>query len=137
MFGWTWLAWPDVLVDFGRELYVPWRLAGGSDLYVDVAYFNGPLSPYWNALWFRVFGPGIATLVAVNAILLMLLTGLLHHLLRKLLVGPLDLLQAQNVGLVPFEPQEQTLLTSADGVDVPGGDLHGARFPSPEAGQGS
>ncbi|MCZ6782887.1 MAG: hypothetical protein O7G30_06210 [Proteobacteria bacterium] len=82
MFGWTWLAWPDVLIDFGRELYVPWRIAGGSDLYVDVAYFNGPLSPHWNALWFRVFGPGIATLVAVNAILLVLLTGLLHHLLR-------------------------------------------------------
>jgi len=29
MLRWTWGTWPDVLVDFGRELYVAWRLAEG------------------------------------------------------------------------------------------------------------
>lgn len=43
---WTWRKWPDLLVDFGRELYVPWQLTTGKVLYVDIAYFNGPLSPY-------------------------------------------------------------------------------------------
>jgi len=25
----SWRRWPDPLIDFGRELYVPWRLAQG------------------------------------------------------------------------------------------------------------
>ena len=56
LLAFTWRRWPDVLVDFGRELYVPWRLAEGAILYRDVAYFNGPFSPYFNAVLFRVFG---------------------------------------------------------------------------------
>ena len=24
MLAWTWFGWPDPIVDFGRELYVPW-----------------------------------------------------------------------------------------------------------------
>lgn len=28
----TWGTWPDVLIDFGRELYVPWRLSLGERL---------------------------------------------------------------------------------------------------------
>ena len=54
MLAWTWGTWPNVLVDFGRELYVPWRLTEGEVLYRDIAYFTGPLSPYLNALWFRL-----------------------------------------------------------------------------------
>jgi hypothetical protein len=77
----SWRTWPDVLIDFGRELYVPWRLAAGQTLYTDIAYFNGPLSPYWNALWFRLFGTGLMTLVASNLVLLAVLTALLYRLL--------------------------------------------------------
>ena len=58
MIALTWRGWADPLVDFGRELYVPWRLAEGERLYLDIAWFNGPLSQYWNALWFRIFGTG-------------------------------------------------------------------------------
>jgi len=25
----SWRKWPDILVDFGRELYVPWQIASG------------------------------------------------------------------------------------------------------------
>jgi hypothetical protein len=49
LLAWTWRKWPDILVDFGRELYIPWQLVSGKVLYVDIAYFNGPLSPYLNA----------------------------------------------------------------------------------------
>ena len=62
----TWRRWPDLLIDFGRELYVPWQLASGAVLYEDIAYFNGPLSAYWNALLFRWFGPSLLTLVVAN-----------------------------------------------------------------------
>ena len=77
MIAWTWRAWPDPVVDFGRELYVPWRLAEGDVLFRDIAWFNGPLSPYWNALWFRVFGAGLMTLACVNLALLALTTAVL------------------------------------------------------------
>jgi len=29
MSAWTWRKWPDILVDFGRELYVPWQRVAG------------------------------------------------------------------------------------------------------------
>ena len=66
----SWAKWPDPLIDFGRELYVPWMLAGGKVLYRDLLYFRGPLSPYLNALWFVLFGTGLHTLVWMNLVLL-------------------------------------------------------------------
>lgn len=83
LLAWTWGTWPDVLVDFGRELYVPWQITQGKRLYLDLAWFNGPLSPHWNALMFRLFGVGLRTLVWVNAVLFALLLVLLHSLLRS------------------------------------------------------
>jgi hypothetical protein len=83
MGAWTWLAWPDPIVDFGREAYVPWRLASGATLYRDVAWWSGPLSPYWNALWFRAFGASLATLYASNALVAIAVCALLHRLLAR------------------------------------------------------
>jgi len=83
MAAWTWRTWPDVLIDFGREAYVAWRLTEGDVLHQDVVYVSGPLSPYWNALWFRIFGVGLDTLFAVNAIILGSLVVLWFGLLRR------------------------------------------------------
>ncbi|MFP6608337.1 MAG: hypothetical protein VCC19_17340 [Myxococcota bacterium] len=83
MAAWTWRTWPDILIDFGREAYVAWRLTEGDVLHRDVVYVSGPLSPYWNALWFRVFGVGLDTLFAVNAIILGSLVVLWFGLLRR------------------------------------------------------
>lgn len=79
----TWGKWPDSVVDFGRELYTPWRLSEGDVLYRDVAWFNGPLSPYWNMLWFELFGVSLSTLVWVNAALFAAILALLHAALRS------------------------------------------------------
>src|SRR5687768_16039842 len=70
MLLWSWDRWPDVLVDSSRELYVPWQLSEGKVLYRDVAYVQGPLSPYLNSLWFRLFGVGFRTLALCNLVLL-------------------------------------------------------------------
>jgi len=80
MLSWSWGTWPDVLIDFGRELYVPWQLATGKILYADIAYFNGPFSPYLNSLWFRLFGVSLRTLVTCNLAILALLTVLLYQM---------------------------------------------------------
>ncbi len=81
---WSFGRWPDVLVDFGRELYLPWRLVNGDALYADVAHFNGPLSPYLNALWFQIFGVGLSTLVWVNLFVLALISAALVRLLERM-----------------------------------------------------
>ena len=81
--AWSWRRWPDVLVDFGRELYVAWRLSEGDVLYRDVASFYGPLSPYVNALWFRVFGPGLVTLAWLNLALAAAVAAGLYALVRR------------------------------------------------------
>jgi hypothetical protein len=78
MVGWTWQTWPDVLVDFGRELYLPWQIAQGKALYVDIASFNGPLSPYVNVLWFRLLGLSIRSLTLANFALVCALLWLLY-----------------------------------------------------------
>jgi hypothetical protein len=83
MLVWTWDTWPDVLIDFGRERYIPWRLAEGEVLYRDVAVFNGPLSQYFNALGFRLFGASLHTLVFCNLTLLALFIVLLYYALRQ------------------------------------------------------
>ncbi|MBN1852406.1 MAG: hypothetical protein JW829_06765 [Pirellulales bacterium] len=81
---WTWQRWPDLITDFGREIYIAWQLADGAVLYHDIAYFNGPLSPYFNALALRLFGVSIGTLVVINAILVLGLTALLYSGIRYL-----------------------------------------------------
>lgn len=63
----TWRKWPDLLVDFGGQLYIPWRLANGAVLYRDLFYFaGGPLSQYFNALLFKIFGVSFSILIFAN-----------------------------------------------------------------------
>lgn len=79
----TWRAWADVFVDFGRELYLPWRVSEGDVLYRDLAAFNGPLSVYWNAGWMALAG-GYGGLIAANLLSLALLVLLLLRTLARL-----------------------------------------------------
>lgn len=81
--AWSWGRWTDPLIDFGFELYVPWRLYEGEVLYRDIAYRNGPLSAYWNALLFTTFGVSVRTLVAANLAILAAITALLFGLLER------------------------------------------------------
>ena len=82
--AWTWGTWGDVQVDYGGEVYAAWRVSQGAALYRDVAYFTGPLSPWLNALWFKLFGVGIWTLYVVNLALAVLDTALVYALVRRL-----------------------------------------------------
>ncbi|HLF48399.1 MAG TPA: glycosyltransferase family 39 protein [Methylomirabilota bacterium] len=83
MLVWSWRKWPDVLVDFGHQIYTAWRLSTGAVLYTDTDYLMGPLSPYWNALLFRVFGPSFMTLAVANIVLVAILLVLLYRLLGR------------------------------------------------------
>jgi hypothetical protein len=81
----SWLAWPDLIFDFGKELYSSWRITEGDVFNRDLTYFYvGPFSYYFNALWFLIFGTGINTIIAINFVLLLLLIYLLEDWLRTL-----------------------------------------------------
>lgn len=84
MLAWSWGTWPDVLIDYGRELYVPWQIVSGKTLYADIAYFNGPFSAYFHALLFLIFGVSLRTLVIANILLALLLTWLLYRILSAI-----------------------------------------------------
>jgi hypothetical protein len=63
----TWRKWPDLFGDFGMQLYIPWRLADGAVLYRDLFYMaGGPLSQYWHAALFKIFGASFLTLIISN-----------------------------------------------------------------------
>jgi hypothetical protein len=78
----SWLKWPDPLIDFGRELYLPWRITQGALLFKDDAHLYGPLSPYLNSVFFRLGGVGLTTLVAANVVIYAGILSLLYYLVR-------------------------------------------------------
>jgi hypothetical protein len=97
----SWRKWPDPLIDFSRELYVPWRLSGGALLYRDVAEIFGPLSQYFNAGLFALFGPGLMVLVAANLVLFAGILALVYVLFRRAW-GPVAALTAAAVFVSVF-----------------------------------
>lgn len=88
MLGISWRKWADPLIDFGRELYLPWRLSQGAVLYRDVDDFYGPLSQYLNAGLFRLFGPGMMVLVWANLAVFMAITAVTYCAVRRAWGGP-------------------------------------------------
>ena len=80
--AWSWRKWPDLLVDFGQALYIPWQLASGKLLYKDIAFLHGPLSQHLNAFWFRLFGPSLTILIFVNLAVLACMTGVIYRTIR-------------------------------------------------------
>ncbi len=81
---WSWQQWPDPQIDYGRELYFPWRICEGDVLYRDLAHFNGPLSQYLNALLFRLCGAHVLTLSLANLLVLAGVLVLVWRLVRRL-----------------------------------------------------
>lgn len=74
------MRWPESLVDFPRQLYIPWRMSEGALLYQDVTSNYGPLSHLIEAGVFRIFGPGLDVIIGlglgVMVVVLLLLRGI-------------------------------------------------------------
>lgn len=64
----TWRRSGDFMIDFGRELYIPWRLSEGAVLYKDVDSLMGPAAAYINAVLFDLAGPSLSTLLVANLV---------------------------------------------------------------------
>ena len=81
----SWERWGNPLVDCGREMNQPLRLAEGQMLYSDVRHIYGPLSPYVNALLYLVFGPSLDLLYAEGILIAIIIIALVYWLSRQLL----------------------------------------------------
>ncbi len=81
----SWQRWSSVIADSGRELDLPLRLLNGEWLYRDVHYLYPPLSPYFNALLYRVFGPHLGVLQSSGVLFSLLLVWLCSRIARRLL----------------------------------------------------
>ena len=81
----SWERWGNPLVDCGREMNQPLRLARGEMLYSDVRHIYGPLSPYLNALLYKIFGPSLTVLYADGILTAMLILAAVYWLSRRLM----------------------------------------------------
>ena len=79
----SWRKWPDPLIDFGQQLYVPWRLSRGAVLYHDVSYVYGCLSVCFHAALFKIFGVSLNVLLVSNFFILVCLLLLVYRLFLK------------------------------------------------------
>jgi hypothetical protein len=84
LLGVGWRKWPDILVDFGREVYIPWQISTGKVLYRDIEYFFGPLSVSVNSLLFRLFGPSLAVLFSANILFYCAFMAFLYRFLARI-----------------------------------------------------
>lgn len=92
----SWRRWADALVDFGMQLYLPWRISQGDAIYRTVMYLpGGPLSQHFNALLFRIFGVSFQTLIFAN---LTITAGLVFFIYQRFLRVS-DRLTATMIGL--------------------------------------
>ena len=83
-----WRRSGDLVIDFGRELYVPWQPSQGRVLYRDLAYLSWPAfalpEPMLvEALWRR----GRGAVMTGNAIVLVATVAALYRVLRLKLTG--------------------------------------------------
>ncbi len=81
----SWRRWTSALVDSGREMDLPRRLLEGEWLYRDVHYIYPPLSPYFNALLYRLFGLHHDVLVASGVACALVIVALCYCIARRLL----------------------------------------------------
>lgn len=66
----SWGRWGEFLIDYGREVSIPWRIYRGELLYRDISFAYGPLSPYVQALLFSVFGLHLRVVLIADACIL-------------------------------------------------------------------
>lgn len=81
----SWQRWGNPLIDAGREMNVPLRLAHGEALYTQVRYIYGPLSPYLNAELYRIFGARLSVICGGGIVATIAILALLYWLARRLM----------------------------------------------------
>ena len=78
----TWLKWGSLVIDTGRELWLPGELLKGKVLYKDIVSFYGFLPPYLIAGLYKIFGISINTLVYTGIALTLIVSFTIYRIAR-------------------------------------------------------
>lgn len=81
----SWQRWGNLLIDTGREMNQPLRLAAGERLYADVRHIYGPLSPWLHAALFDALGPSLTILYLDGILTAVLVLAIAYWLSRQIM----------------------------------------------------
>jgi hypothetical protein len=84
----SWDRWANPVIDGGREMNQPLRLAEGETLYSDVGHIYGPFSPWLHAALYRAFGPSLGVLYADGIVSAIAILTLVYFLARRIMDPP-------------------------------------------------
>lgn len=79
----SWNRWLDPIIDTGRDLYIPERLAHGATLYRDVRYQYLPLAPYLLTAITSAIGHSLASYTAIGIAQVVACAALLFTIARR------------------------------------------------------
>jgi len=78
----TWFRWGNLIIDTGRELWLPGELLKGKILYKDIVSFYGFLPSYLIAGLYKIFGISINTLVYTGIALTLIVSFTVYRIAR-------------------------------------------------------
>jgi hypothetical protein len=99
-------------IDIGRDFVVAGQLLQGKVLYHDLMFPYGPLAPWLNSWFFRVFGTSVKTLLAVGATAGLAIVFATYFLGRQILPRPAAAVAALAVAVhAVYGPDVQSYAT--------------------------
>jgi hypothetical protein len=78
----SWHRWGDLIIDTGREFWIPLQILKGKLLYKDLFYEHGPLAPYLLAFLYKVGGVHINAVIGCGITITVLMALLLYKIAR-------------------------------------------------------
>lgn len=78
----TWMKWGDVIIDLGKEMYIPVEISRGKILYADIHYIYGPLPIYFHTILYKLFGAHINILITCGISTIFIVSILLYKISR-------------------------------------------------------
>jgi len=84
----SWQRWTQPIIDHGREMNLPARIASGERLYQDVQFLYGPLAPKVNSMLFRIFGVRMGVLHSAGFVSALLILLLVYGIARRVMNVP-------------------------------------------------
>src|SRR5215467_10895316 len=119
----SWMRWGNPLVDCGREMNQPLRLARGEMLYSEVRHIYGPLSPYVNSALYRIGGYSLGVLYAEGILCTIAILLAVYWLSRQIMGSVASATATLSVmWLCAFKPAGNYILPYSYGA------LHGCLF---------
>lgn len=84
----SWQRWTQPIIDHGREMNLPARIASGERLYQDVQFLYGPVAPKVNSTLFSIFGVRMGVLHSAGFISAVIILLIVYWIARRVMGVP-------------------------------------------------